>query len=343
VTNRYWFWLPILGALACKDLSPSEERVVSRWLLCDECQEGELQAVLALGDRGQKAMEKALKNGPPADRRDNMRRKIEATYRRIPNPSTIRQKYLDHYLGNYVATYQSRAAIALRRFNTPTAHAALLDALQHDDRYREDVRRVIGQSAGAVPILVTGDSQHAPLNSVVRVAPTVMVQDSFTNQALSKVRVVFRVDSGGGTLIGPIQFTGTDGKATTRWQMGSADSVNVLRAVVGARVLRFHALAHPIGNRIVFVVQPGAGTRGQPLRPVPRIEVQDAWGDLQANVNQNADVNIPGTTAAMALSIVAGRANLGGLIMTQPGTGLRIRVGSIGLPVAYSAPFNVAP
>ena len=42
----------ILGLAACQSsLKPAEENTVRRCLLCDECQEGELDSVVALGSR----------------------------------------------------------------------------------------------------------------------------------------------------------------------------------------------------------------------------------------------------------------------------------------------------
>lgn len=341
--NRFVAFLAVAVALtACDSLKPAQDRTVRRWLLCEECVDGELDSVVALGVQGEKAMKRALK-GPPGDRVAKMRRQAEAMYARIPNTALSLQGYVDHHLGNYKAIYQSRAAIALRRINTPSAHAALVDALRHDAPYREDVRRVLGEAVGAVATIVAGDSQHAPLDSFVKVDPTILVRDSATAQALSNVRVVFRVDSGGGMVTGPVRFTDANGRVAAKWRLGASDSLNVLRATPPGLTLRLHAVGHPPGNRVVFLVQPANGTAGQPIPAPPRIAVQDAWGTTQSTFNQTANVSVPGTTVQGAYNIVGGVAAIYDLRIMQPGSGFTLRVGVPGLPAAFSDSFAMAP
>jgi len=287
VITRFGLLTLILALTACDSLTPREQRTVQRWLLCDECTEGELDSVVALGDRGVKALEAALK-GPPKKGRENMELQAKAMFARIPGPTISMQKYVDHYLDNYEATYQSRAAIALARINSPRSRAVLLDALRRDSLYRHDVRRVLGRSRGAVVSIVAGDSQHAPFDSTVRIDPVVMVRDSTTGQELSDIRVLFRVDSGGGAVVPSSRLTGENGRAAARWRLGDSASTNVLSVIAAGQMLRFRAFGHPPGNRVVFVVQPSNGTAGQPVPPPPRIAVQDAWGTTQSTINGTA-------------------------------------------------------
>lgn len=331
-----------IALTACDSPKPAEERAIRRWLLCEECVEGELDSVVALGSRGEKAMRRALK-GPPDDRLANMRRQAEAMYARIPNPGISRQKYVEHYTGNYVASYQSRAVVALTRFNTPSAHAALVDALRNDAPYRQDVRRILGKSVGAVSTVVAGDSQHAPLDSLVRVDPTILVRDSITARALSNVRVIFRVDSGGGRVIDSVRFTDGEGKAAVRWQLGPSDSVNVVAVLAAGQTLRIRALGHPYGNRVVFLMQPNNARIGQPIPPPPRIAVQDAWGTTQSSFNRDAVVSVQGTNTQAAYNIVGGLATISDLRVFSPGSGFRLRVSIAGVPPASSARFDVTP
>jgi hypothetical protein len=334
--------LLVLPLLACAKPDPRQERIVERWLLCDECVDGELDSLLALRERGQTAMIQAL-DGPPKERVENIRLQAEDMYDGIPNPVTPRQKFVDHYLSNHRAIYQIRAAVALNAFHTATAHAALVEALRHEERFRADVLRRLSQAAGVILSIFEGDSQHAELNFAVRTNPTLLVSDTVAAQAVNNVRVTFHIDSGAGSLSDSVRHTAPDGKASTEWKLGPADSINTLRAVAAGQVVRFHALGHPRGSRIVFLVQPSSATRGLPMSLPPRIAVQDAWGETLTGFNQNADVSVVPAGGNMMQNITNGEATLSGLTVTQSGTGFRLRVSVINLPPAYSAPFDVAP
>jgi hypothetical protein len=333
----------ILGLAACRQqsLKPEEELTVRRWLLCDECLEGELDSVVVKGNGVVGRLADALK-GPPQRGRRNVELQARAMYARGPQVAISQQKFVEHYLDNYEAVYQSRGAVALGRIPTPEAHAALLNALRRDSVYREDVRRVLGQSAKAVIAIFAGDSQHAPLASVVRVDPTVLVRDTTTGQPLSGVSVAFQVDSGGGTVIPATQVTNSQGNAAVRWRLGPTDSVNMLRAVAAGQTVRFVATGHPPGPRVVFVVQPSDAVSNQPMTPPPQIAVQDAWGATLTNVNQTtAVVTIDPINVQTIRNISNGVATLAGLIIAQADTGFRLRVAVQGASPAVSAPFGV--
>ena len=336
----------VLALASCGGgLKPADERKIQRWLLCEECTEGELDSVLALGSRGEDALKAAVR-GPPADGVNNIRLQTEAMYGRIPSPipGLNQQKYVEHFVANYKATYVRRAIVALARLNTPTAHAALIDALRHDTLYRADVRRLLGESAGTVALVVAGDSQHAPVDSFVRVNPIIEVRDTVSPvRPLSSLRVVFRVESGGGRVTDSLAHTDSSGRATVRWRLGPTDSVNVLAVVVAGRTLRLRAFGHPYGLRVVFLVQPSNGTRGQPLTPAPRIAVQDAWGALQQGFNRLARVTVVPLSVSRTDSIVGGELLMSGLSVPQAGTGFTLRVIAIGVAPGFSARFDIAP
>jgi hypothetical protein len=344
--NRILPITPLLLVLAgCEpkwDLNPSEDRLVRRWLMCEECTRGELDSVLRLGERGWDAMEHALRRGPTRKRRDNMRRQAEAMYARIPNPRISRQRYVDHYVANYLATYSSRAIIALRRFNTPSAQAALLRAIRPDTRHRHDVQRLLGEAVGTSLSKVAGDTQHAAVGTMLRTRPTVQVRDTL-GRVLSNVRAVFRVDSGGGTVSDTIRLTDPHGTTSVEWRLGPAEGSNVLRVAAAGRVVRFRANGHPSGLRLVFLAQPTNLRVNQPLAPV-RLVVQDAWGDTPGNFNSTATVSIPGIPYNAQVNVVGGVADLSQLRAPQrPGTGFRFVARSLGVQPAYSASFNVLP
>jgi hypothetical protein len=72
--KRWSAFLTAIGActlIAC-GLSRDEEAAVHRWLLCEECVDGELDSVVAFGNRAVPALDAALR-GPPRDRYENVR------------------------------------------------------------------------------------------------------------------------------------------------------------------------------------------------------------------------------------------------------------------------------
>lgn len=341
---RVWLGLVVTIVGGCGRPSPGDQRTIQRWLLCEECVEGERDAVVALGDAGVNVLREALR-GPPSRRVENIRHQAGVVYERLPAQMITRQEYVAHHVSNYVATYQLRSAVALRGINTRRSHAALINALRDGTIYREDVLNLLGDSAGVVDSIRAGDNQHAPVDSFVRLKPTIVVRDSTTGQRLANVRVVFRVDSGGGRVEDSVRLTDLEGQASVRWRLGSsaADSVNVLTAVAAGQTVRFRAQGHPWGNRIVFLVQPGNVTRGQPFTPTVKVAVRNAWNDPIPVSHTTATVIVPTTTIAVRDTFTAGVAAFPGLIVDQIGTGFRLEVRVLGAPPVLSAPFDVTP
>jgi hypothetical protein len=86
------------------------------------------------------------------------------------------------------------------------------------------------------------DWQSAPPNATLPINPAVLVRDSATTQPLEDIRVVFRVDSCGGSIItDSVQQTNPNGVASVQWRLGGSAGNNVLRATAGGKVVRFHA------------------------------------------------------------------------------------------------------
>lgn len=340
-----WCYGALLGlviVLAACHPTGAERSTVRRWLLCEECNEGELDAVVSLGNNGVGALADAL-NGPPLEGRANVRLQAEAMFNRLTGARLTQSEYVSHFVANYVATYQSRSIVALGRIGTPQAHAALIQALQGETIYRDDVLKQLGAAAQVSLSRFAGEAQSAPLDSFVLVSPTVLVRDSTTGQPLRNVRVRFLVDSGGGRVADTVQRTGTSGLASVRWRLGAADSVNVLLASVAGRTVRFHAAGHGFTPRIVFTTQPGNGTVGHPLTPAPGIVVLDPWGRKILTFNGTVRVTINGTAFALLQRVVAGEASIPGVVPPTPGTGFRLGVAMIGATTTTSAPFDVVP
>ena len=232
--------------------SRREHGIVRRWLLCDDCTAGELNAVVGMGGRAVPTLVAALA-GPSTAKRENVRRQIEESYARLaqfpsPDPVPLSQsEYVARYLNNYVARYQSRAVEALGGIATAQARSALRDALALADArgYRGDVVGSIATSVGLRILVQAGDSQTAAVSTLVPIPPAVLLQDT-TGAPLRNVRVMFAVDSGGGAVIDSIQTSSVIGVAVVGgWRLGAAPGRNVLRASAAGRVIRFKAFATP--------------------------------------------------------------------------------------------------
>jgi hypothetical protein len=320
----------------------SEQATVRRWLLCEECNRGELDAVAALRDRVTPMLADALK-GPPRSGREHVRRQAEDRFKRLVSPAFTSSAYVAHYDSNYVATYQAHAAIALGRIGTPAARAVLLAAMQNDSVYRYDVIRAFATAAPVSLDTAAGASQAAPRDSAVRIDPAASLFDTVANRAVPDIRVAFTVDSGGGKVTDSIRRTGGNGIASTHWTLGTGpDSVNVLRATTFRRSVTFRAIGHGLTPRLAFAAQPVNGTQGQPL-PAIKVLVLDAWDQKDTTFSGTAQAVIIGTGASAAASVAKGIVDFPSLVPTVSGAGFQIRVQTVGATPAVSEPFDVAP
>lgn len=332
--------IALLAAVAACGPSPSE-RAVQRWLRCEECNRGELDSVVQQGDDAVELLVRAT-NGPPDWMRERVRNQSRDRYARLSPPGMTEVVYVAHYDSSFVDTYQSHAIISLGLIPTPAARAALHQAMQNDSMYRRGVIYALDRAALIRLTVVAGDSQAAPVDSMVRIDPTVRVTDSVTGQPLPNIRVVFRVDSGGGEVTpDSVRRTGPDGRASVRWSLNTVpDSFNVLSARALRQTVRFDATAHGFTRRIVFLVQPVGGTPAQPLQPI-RVAVVDAWNQRDTTFSGTAVATIIGTAISAAAQVVAGTADFH--LTPIIGSGLRVRVRALGATPALSQPFDVGP
>jgi hypothetical protein len=152
--------------LACGTQPPGGGRqridsrtVIDAWLLCEECVDGELAAVLAAGgDSTTRAaavehLSAALLAGPSPSRVDNLRQQYLESFEADSvygltvlgvAPVTNSPDYVAHYLDNFIAGFRARAALALARIGGRRAQtvldSALADRLRDpDDSLRADV------------------------------------------------------------------------------------------------------------------------------------------------------------------------------------------------------------
>jgi hypothetical protein len=115
---------------------------VIAWLECEECTEGELEAVVKLGQAAVPTLAASLRDGPSPARREQLRRHLEESHARLKDRSrTSAAVYVHRYTDNLEALYRVRAARALGVIGGRAARQALEGA--EGQRYRDDVQRSI--------------------------------------------------------------------------------------------------------------------------------------------------------------------------------------------------------
>ena len=71
-----------MGSFCGAPPPPAPDGTIDRWLLCDECVDGELDAVLILGSDAVPTLVNTL-DGPPPDRVENVRDQLTTQYARV--------------------------------------------------------------------------------------------------------------------------------------------------------------------------------------------------------------------------------------------------------------------
>jgi hypothetical protein len=128
VTRRARRCAGLLACLLVTACRTDDSALVSAWLTCIECTDGELDTLKALVGRRPAIMDTlvaALLSGPSPARRAQIRRELLAAYpRRRPLPVDSNE-YARVYADNAVAIYRTRAAKALAEIGGPTVRHAL--------------------------------------------------------------------------------------------------------------------------------------------------------------------------------------------------------------------------
>jgi len=135
-------------------LSPEEKTEVSQaviaWLECEECDDGELNALKKYGKLAVPTLIATLAKGPSPASLELMRRGLEVRYNNLVeyakshrNIKVAQSKddFVAHYMNNYVALYQIRSALGLAAIGGKEAGEALQRASRTP--YRSDVLEVI--------------------------------------------------------------------------------------------------------------------------------------------------------------------------------------------------------
>lgn len=137
---------------------------IVRWLTCEECTDGELDAVIEKGIVVTPTLAAVLREGPSPAQREAARRALVRSYRELQEyNATVREydpgrqdvsismseeAYVRMYLENYIALFRSRAAHALGVIGGPDAREALTQALNLE--VREDVRTSIQEALASM-------------------------------------------------------------------------------------------------------------------------------------------------------------------------------------------------
>jgi hypothetical protein len=128
-------------------------RSIINYFECDECEEGELEAVVKQGPAAVSSLAATLREGPSRANLETLRRQLVINYRELKEyerthpeskvPGTEEQ-YVEAFTKNYIALYRVRAATALGAIGGPEAKRALEEASRKP--LRDDVKAVVNSS-----------------------------------------------------------------------------------------------------------------------------------------------------------------------------------------------------
>lgn len=139
------------------NLTPEEAAEASStiiaWLECEECTDGELEAVVKLGKIAMPSLIASLREGPSPASRELLHRHLITSYKKLKEYEKTHpeakvpigeEEYMKTYMDNYIALYQARAAIALAAIGGKDAAKAMEEALKTP--IRDDVKAVVKES-----------------------------------------------------------------------------------------------------------------------------------------------------------------------------------------------------
>ena len=138
--------------------STEVSEILLRWLECTECSHEELTSVVQLNVLALPSLIASLHEGPSPASRELMRLHLVRSYKQLTEYKTTHQsfnlsmsepEYITHYLENYSAQYQIRAAIALGAIGGAKARYALEAILLTP--LRKDVYSVVQRSLAEIP------------------------------------------------------------------------------------------------------------------------------------------------------------------------------------------------
>jgi hypothetical protein len=130
---------------------------IMAWMECEECEDGELEALVEQGELVVPSLIAILDGGPSPANRELLRKNLENNYSKLleysethPESEITMEKgeFVDTYVNNYVALYKTRSAIALGEIGGKESKEALERVLKTP--VRDDVRSVIEESINKI-------------------------------------------------------------------------------------------------------------------------------------------------------------------------------------------------
>lgn len=137
----------------CGGLSPEEEEVLTRWLTCDECTDGQLTAVTdTLGESALPRLRDILLHFPP-ELLEGARVSVRAEWFDLEGASLDSTTFIEHHLERYQVTVQRRATIALAALGDTAALRAARDSADVGAiPYHPDVLELVDQIFASVSV-----------------------------------------------------------------------------------------------------------------------------------------------------------------------------------------------
>ena len=144
---------PASSGTALQQTSKDPPTIIRVWLECDECKDGELEAVRNLGQQAVPLLAATLQNGPSPERRDAHRKHLLRRYDQLTayakthkNASVplTQTEFVNRYMDKFESLQRMRSARALATIGGAEARSALDKALTQS--LRPEVLRVVKES-----------------------------------------------------------------------------------------------------------------------------------------------------------------------------------------------------
>ena len=239
---------------------------------------------------------------------------------------------------------------------------------------RASVERTLGVTAGTQtttasaaglagsPVTFTHTANAGNVSSVVKISGdvgsaaagttvglVVEVHDAGGNP-VSGAAVNWVVGEGGGNVTPANNTTGSDGRASAQWNLGSAPGTNTLTAVSGGATATFTITGTGTGSpsKLAITTQPPSAVEiGQTLNPAPVVQIRDNAGndvaapgvDITVNLRSAGSARLEGTLTVP--SDGNGRATFSDLKVTGAPGGRQLLFTADGYNSATSTRFDV--
>lgn len=177
-------------------------------------------------------------------------------------------------------------------------------------------------------VLASGGAQTAAVGTALTDSVVVRTLASDGEPAQGVV-VTFAVASGGGALSATADTTDVNGRASTRWTLGTTLGAQAITAAAGGLSGSPLAIAATgiasTPSQLVIASQPSAAIAGVTMAPAIVVEVRDAFGNVATTFTGDVSVALAGTTlptvgGTLTRAAVKGVATFPDLALTAVGT-----------------------